>query len=145
MIQDIYPRVYRNEYQNIKPECGDFVLIFFENTALIRLQDGRLRYPSFEETRELSCDYHYLFSIDNFRYFLACTRIRLQEAAAINGYHYENVSIFRTALSRHTAFAGMNQTGSAADADARCGPTARNECFCALTAATWFIPGSLLP
>ncbi|MDE6977492.1 MAG: NAD(+) diphosphatase, partial [Lachnospiraceae bacterium] len=76
MIQDIYPRVYHNEYQNIKPECGDFVLIFFENTALIRLQDGRLRYPSFEETRELSCDYHYLFSIDNFRYFLACTRIR---------------------------------------------------------------------
>lgn len=107
MIQDIYPRVYHNEYQNIKPECGDFVLIFFENTALIRLQDGRLRYPSFEETRELSCDYHYLFSIDNFRYFLACTRIRLQEAAAINGYHYENVSIFRTALSRHTAFAGI--------------------------------------
>lgn len=107
MIQDIYPRIYHNEYQDIKPDDNDFVLVFFENTALMRFQDGRLRYPSFQETKELICDYHYLFSIDNFRYFLACPRTRLQEGVMIDGYHYENVSTFRTALSRHTAFAGI--------------------------------------
>lgn len=106
MIQDIYPKIYHNEYHDIKPEANDFILIFFENTALVRFHNGKLRYPSFCELQKFSCNYYYLFSIDDYRYFLACPKDS-REMLQISGYRYENISIFRTALSRHTAFAGI--------------------------------------
>lgn len=107
MIQDIYPKIYHNEYLDIQPDLNDFVLVFSENTALVRFCDGRLRYPSLREMTGSSCDYHYLFSIDSYRYFLARPREDENKPVELEGYHYENVSIFRTAPSRHTAFAGI--------------------------------------
>ncbi len=106
MIQDIYPKIYHNEYYDIKPDVNDFILVFFKNTALIRFHEGKLRYPVFKELQTFSCDYYYLFSIDRYRYFLACPKVS-QEMIQIDGYHYEDISIFRTALSRHTSFAGI--------------------------------------
>lgn len=104
MIQDIYPRVYHNEYHEAVPKDHDFILIFHKNTALVRFQEGRLRYPAFREIKNIPCSCYYLFSIDNLRYFLA----RPKEAPlTLEGYSYENVSVFRTASSRHTAFAGI--------------------------------------
>ncbi len=122
MIQDIYPKVYHNEYQDAKPGEHDFILVFHENTALVRFQDGKLRYPTLKEMSGFSCDYYYLFSIDNYRYFLAYPlkdRRENYRSEVIPGsspdepdiilkdYHYEDVRIFRTAGSRHTAFAGI--------------------------------------
>lgn len=103
MIQDIYPRVYHNEYKDILPEENDFILIFQKNTTLIRYQDDKLRYPIFREIRNYECTYHYLFSIDNYKYFLAYS----ESVIELPGYTYEDVRIFRTANSRHTAFAGI--------------------------------------
>ncbi len=113
MIQDIYPRTYHNEYQDTKPAENDFILVFHKNTILVRFQNGKLRYPTLKETGSFSCEYYYLFSIDQYKYFLAKPAQNLsisadaKPAIALNGYHYENVSIFRTAFSRHTAFAGI--------------------------------------
>lgn len=110
MIQDISPRVYHNEYRDELPVESDFILVFFKNKVLVRYENGKLRYPALKEMNGYECNYFYLFSIDNFKYFLA----HLPEAAAedippvqLNGYSYENISIFRTADSRHTAFAGI--------------------------------------
>lgn len=105
MIQDIYPKIYHNEYQDTKPKENDFILVFHKNTALVRFHDGKLRYPTLKEMNGFPCNYYYLFSIDNYKYFLA----HPAEGCAIilEGYRYENVSIFRTADSRHTAFAGI--------------------------------------
>ena len=107
MIQDIYPRIYHNEYQDVKPEDHDFILVFDKNTVLVRFQDGKLRYPTLKEMRGFVCGYYYLFSIDNFRYFLAFPGNERRTVITIDGYGYENVTVFRTALSRHTAFAGI--------------------------------------
>lgn len=122
MIQDIYPKVYHNEYQDTKPEENDFILVFHKNTALVRFREGKLRYPTLKEMGGFPCDYYYLFSIDNYKYFLAhpaegwkrnengeiVSGFSHDEPALIlEGYRYENVSIFRTADSRHTAFAGI--------------------------------------
>lgn len=104
MIQDIFPKVYHNEYKNLEPTENDFILVFHKNTVLIRFQDEKLRYPIFREMAEFSCHYHYLFSIDNYKYFLARPD---SDTVGPEGYHYENVTIFRTADSRHTAFAGI--------------------------------------
>lgn len=109
MIQDIYPHIYHNEYQDFQPEKSDFILVFYKNTVLVRFQDEKLRYPTFMEMAGVPCDFYYLFSIDSHKYFLSLSRDFLPEVPAvmINGYHYEDVRIFRSALSRHTAFAGI--------------------------------------
>ena len=109
MIQDIYPHIYHNEYKNFQPENTDFILVFHRNTVMIRFKEEHLRYPTFSEMQSFSCDYQYLFSIDNYKYFLALPKsCHLEEPSImIDGYHYENVRIFRSAASRHTAFAGI--------------------------------------
>lgn len=109
MIQDIYPHIYHNEYKDFQPENTDFILVFHRNTVMIRFKEEHLRYPTFSEMRSFSCDYQYLFSIDNYKYFLALPKsCHLEEPSImIDGYHYENVRIFRSAASRHTAFAGI--------------------------------------
>lgn len=104
MIQDIFPRIYHNEYQDMKPEENDFILVFHKNTVLVRFQDGKLRYPTLKEMVSFSCEYYYLFSIDDYKYFLAHPK---GSTIVLEGYHYEDVRIFRTANSRHTAFAGI--------------------------------------
>lgn len=108
MLQDIYPKIYHNEYQDMKPEENDFILIFHKNTVLLRFQEEKLRYPTLKEMGGFPCDYYYLFSIDNYKYFLACPKSDSEEPAILlKGYTYEDVRIFRTANSRHTAFAGI--------------------------------------
>lgn len=119
MIQDIYPRTYHNEYHDIFPAENDFVLVFHEDTVLVRFQDGRLRYPAFKELADFPIVPYYLFSIDKYKYFLAALPDSRQQSAnsqsenndtpaiTLPGYAYENVRIFRTAMSRHTAFAGI--------------------------------------
>lgn len=118
MIQDIYPRIYHNEYLNARPEDNDFILIFQKNAVLIRFQDEKLRYPTLKELKNYDITCHYLFSIDNYKYFLAAPTVRQYgngntkenqnfPVITLPGYSYENVRIFRTAMSRHTAFAGI--------------------------------------
>ena len=109
MIQDISPHIYHNEYKNLSPKDQDFILIFQGNTVLVRFQDDKLRYPTFSEVRNFSLGYHYLFSIDEYRYFLAYSLSDDTNASplCLPGYTYENVSLFRSAFSRHTAFAGI--------------------------------------
>ncbi len=125
MIQDIYPRIYHNEYHDLKPDAHDFILVFHKNTVLIRYQDEKIRYPLREELSAFECSFHYLFSIDDYRYFLASPSSsvpvgqrslsgqdpllgqKVLPVITLPGYSYEDVRIFRTASSRHTAFAGI--------------------------------------
>lgn len=111
MIQDIYPQIYHNEYKDIEPEENDFILVFNQHTVLLRFhleenQDKKLRFPIRKELGKYECTYHYLFSIDSYKYFLACPAAP-SPAILLPGYTYEDVRIFRTASSRHTAFAGI--------------------------------------
>lgn len=105
MIQDIYPKIYHNEYQDTKPTEDDFILVFHKNEVLLRFQNEKLRYPTLKEMNGLPCDYYYLFSIDNYKYFLA--HPAKEPFLLLDGYRYEDVRIFRTAASQHTAFAGI--------------------------------------
>lgn len=106
MIQDIYPKIYHNEYQDMKPAENDFILVFHKNTVLLRFQNDKLRYPTLKEMRGFPCEYYYLFSIDNYKYFLAHPTAE-NLSISLEGYRYEDIRIFRTASSRHTAFAGV--------------------------------------
>ena len=103
MIQDIYPKIYHNEYKELVPSDYDFILVFDKNRVLVRYERDHLRYPVKQELSAFSCSFLYLFSIDEYRYFLAYT----EETVTLPGYGYEDVRIFRTAISRHNAFAGI--------------------------------------
>ena len=113
MIQDIYPHIYHNEYKDITPCDNDFILVFHKSTVLVRYQNEKLRYPTYAEMKPYSCSYHYLFSIDNYQYFLAYADAQSSGTDTdvplilLEGYSYEDVRIFRTADSRHNAFAGI--------------------------------------
>ncbi|NBJ91106.1 NAD(+) diphosphatase [Parablautia muri] len=112
MIQDIYPKIYHNEYHDIKPTENDFILIFHKNMVLLRFKDVKLRYPTLKEIAGLPYTYYYLFSIDNYKYFLAFPNTgpgqnKQDIPLSLEHYHYEDVRIFRTANSRHSAFAGI--------------------------------------
>ena len=71
MIQDIYPKIYHNEYHDVKPAENDFIFVFYKNTVLLRFWEGKLRYPTLKEMAGLPYVYYYLFCIDNYKYFLA--------------------------------------------------------------------------
>lgn len=107
MIQDIFPHIYHNEYKDITPSETDLILVFQKNKVLVRFKDDKLRYPSFSEMQGYSCHYYYLFSIDSFCYFLAYFPDEKDSSFSLEGYTYEDVRIFRTASSKHTAFAGI--------------------------------------
>lgn len=103
MIQDIYPKTYHNEYQEMTPSASDLVLVYQRDKVLVRYEDNKVRYPRVEELTDYRCTYTYLFSIDSSRYFLAFCKDEIQ----LPEYSYEIIRIFRTAVSRHNAFAGV--------------------------------------
>lgn len=119
MIQDIYPRIYHNEYLHTQPKGEDLILVFHQNTVLVRFMDDKLRYPTLNELKSFHISCHYLFSIDQRRYFLAAPDSCRYDGPVHNekneplpyitlpGYSYENIRIFRTAMSRPTSFAGI--------------------------------------
>ncbi len=104
MIQDIYPHTYHNEFKNIEPQPNDFILVFSKGKVLVRFQEEKLRYPTLSELEGHPLNYHYLFSIDDYKYFLA---YQSEGTLLLDGYTYEDVSVFRTATSKHNAFAGI--------------------------------------
>ncbi len=112
MIQDIYPKIYHNEYHDVKPAENDFIFVFYKNTVLLRFWEGKLRYPTLKEMAGLPYVYYYLFCIDNYKYFLAFPGLEPEQNKAdiplsLPDYHYEDVRIFRSAGSKHSAFAGI--------------------------------------
>ena len=102
MIQDIFPRVYHNEYKDKKPKQDSLILIFHDQKVLARDNQGEIEYPTYAELGRSDLAYIYLFQIDKTDYFLADT----EENIALNGYSYEDVSSLRMVDPRHTAFAG---------------------------------------
>lgn len=103
MIQDIAPKIYHNEYHEAQPSPDDLVLVYRGDKVLLRYEGEKVRYPAASELAGCGCSYTYLFSIDNVHYFLALS----DEEITLPGYQYEIIRIFRTAVSRHKAFAGI--------------------------------------
>lgn len=81
MIQDIFPKKLHNEYQNIGPKEGDFVVYVNEGRLLLGFSenDRTLTFPVFAkkdaaDDTDRNPDHIYLFSVDDERYFLALNK-----------------------------------------------------------------------
>ncbi len=99
MIQDIFPKNIRVEYENKAPDDNSIVICFHGQTVLVK--ENTLDFPKysvFEEKPEVD----YLFKIDEQNYFLA-----LSDVTSLTGYIYDNTDIFRNRKPGWLAFAGI--------------------------------------
>lgn len=108
MIQDIGPHRFRNEYLPKSPQKDSYLLIYSKKQVLVKKNaKGEIEFPTFGELEayngEIYEEYTYLFSIDDKRFYLG----RNIAAEPLSGYHMENMEMFRTAVPKEMAFAGI--------------------------------------
>lgn len=107
MIQDIEPHRYANEYRPAPPEADSCILYYRGKEALIKWEGGEIDFPRFRDLEGINEGLYegctYLFAIDSIRFYLAkdITYPLTEE------YWMENTEIFRTAVPRFLAFAGI--------------------------------------
>lgn len=72
MIQDIFPSVFDNHFENYKVSDDDFVFDFLDDKVYVSYdtKEEKLKLPTFKDFALPALSAVYLFSIDNKRYFL---------------------------------------------------------------------------
>ncbi len=105
MIHDIEPRVFRNEFNNRKAKLGDLFLTYKDNSVLVKEDKDKLWYPSFEDFflshPQLIESAHFLFTIDNYNYYLV-----EEEIDEVPGWTYVSSTRFRSERKYWRSFAG---------------------------------------
>lgn len=108
MIQDIEPHCYSNAYEPAAPALNSSLLCYSGRKVLVKTdKNGEITFPGFGEIAPYikggkeECTY--LFSIDGQRYYLG----EGAETEKIQGYSLEDIEVFRTALPKYRAFAGI--------------------------------------
>jgi NAD+ diphosphatase len=125
MLHDI-EGFYNNHYAEQPPRPSDRVLSFSETTLLISENDGTVGVPTVVQAGIAAEQLQYLFSIDDYRYFLARTpvpgagdaerslqgrngidagQIAASQQAAIDGFSYRPLRDFRWIRPRNLRFA----------------------------------------
>lgn len=112
MIQDIKPKQFDNSFHDRQPDSSGIVLIYQGRKAFLRTDaDGMLSYPSAGMLERWELTYIYLFRIDEEEYYLGLPemsiRKQLEETLGQLGFTYEDPWIFRSAVPRDRAYAGI--------------------------------------
>ena len=106
MIQDIAPRVFRNQFQNKKVRPQDLFLAYQGDTVLVREDQDKLWYPSFADFAasqpNLAQTAQFLFAIDEINYFL----VEEKDLETAPGWSYVPTSRFRSETKYWRSFAG---------------------------------------
>ncbi len=106
MIQDIKPNIFYNEYNNIKIDDKSRIIIFRDDEVLIKHnkeQPLNIIFPLYGDYEFKKEELIYLFRIDDISYYLCEDDIGLEN----QGFKYESMFVFRTALPKFDAFAGF--------------------------------------
>ncbi len=107
MIQDIEPRIFRNEYKDKKAKQEDLFLAYQENTVLVKEGENKLWYPAFADFKEkhpqLMENGQFLFTIDDLHYYL------VEEGGLddVAGWEYVSTTRFRSERKYWRSFAGV--------------------------------------
>ncbi|MCL2409237.1 MAG: NAD(+) diphosphatase [Oscillospiraceae bacterium] len=105
MLNEIFPKRFFVGYTDCAPSPDDTAFLFDGETLCCRIEGDVAVLPKFSEFPEIdNRKYHYLFSIDDERFFLLDTRFP-NSAVSPDGYEWQEYGIFRTAGPRHLAFA----------------------------------------
>ncbi len=107
MIQDIEPYHLDNQYRPVPPDGDGYAMYYEEHAVLARRTESGIEFPRFRELERLNDDVYgdavYLFSVNEERYYL----VREINREPLSEFTMENTEIFRRALPRHHAFAGI--------------------------------------
>ncbi len=107
MIQDIEPYHLDNQYRPVPPDGDSYAMYYEEHAVLARRTESGIEFPIFRELERLNDDVYsdavYLFSVNEERYYL----VREINREPLSEFTMENTEIFRRALPRHHAFAGI--------------------------------------
>lgn len=104
MIQDIAPHIYHNEYLPKKPSKDSYGMSFEEGKLRVRIQDGELTFPTFDElekkNEKIYEDYIYLFEVDDKAFYLL-------KDIEVDNYELFSRRDLREKQPQHMAFAGI--------------------------------------
>lgn len=107
MIQDIEPYHLDNQYHPAPPSPDSFAMYYEDHAVLLRRTEEGIGFPRFRELERLNDDIYadavYLFSVSEDRYYL----VREINREPLSEFTMENTEIFRRAVPRHRAFAGI--------------------------------------
>lgn len=107
MIQDIQPKHLYNQYDPVPPDGESYALYYENHAVLLKRTPEGIVFPRFKElerlNEEIYEDYIYLFSVDDERYYL----VREINRERLSDFTMENTEIFRSAVPRYHAFAGI--------------------------------------
>lgn len=94
MIQDIYPKVFKNQYSLCsEPKKDDFVIAFSKDQVLISSEEGtQIHFPTVE-LLGTAYQYTYLFAIDEHKFFLAT--LDPSEDVVIPGFTFTEIQQIR--------------------------------------------------
>ncbi|MCR5527198.1 MAG: NAD(+) diphosphatase [Lachnospiraceae bacterium] len=104
MIQDIEPYVFKNQFENIKPQNDDNVFVFREKNILLKKENEEISVPKVKDIMAKEDELIYLFAIDDKKYFLYLSDD--DKAAELEGYDYEPLRFLRSAKPMELSFAG---------------------------------------
>lgn len=100
MIQDIGQHNYKVAFKNCEPKDDDILIVFKDNSVLVREAEGRTWFPSVNEL-DIKENLSFLFTMDNTNLFMVETQNEFE------GWHYVGQEYFRNAFPMWKAFAGV--------------------------------------
>ncbi|MCL2282814.1 MAG: NAD(+) diphosphatase [Fibromonadales bacterium] len=103
MLHDIYPKIFNNTYFPKMPSSESNILYFINQKAMVKFTDGNICFPVHKDFESHNATFIYLFRIDDADFFLAVSDADIQ----IDGFCFENINLFRNAMPRDKAFAGI--------------------------------------
>jgi len=103
MIQDIYPKVFKNQFFVKSAHREDYALCYDKTQILCKYDGENIVLPTVGQLNLDEADCTFIFAIDDSDFFL----VRKQPEAIPEGFKFEKKEVLRTALPRYTAFAGF--------------------------------------
>lgn len=103
MIQDIFPHSFNNHFESgLKPHENDFILIFDDNSVLLKNTEDEISLPRRRDLQLLSgsAEGIFLFTLDANACFLVFDKIQPDN----DSFKFENISFFRTASQQEIAW-----------------------------------------
>ncbi|NLD19494.1 MAG: NAD(+) diphosphatase [Clostridiales bacterium] len=127
MIQDISPYTLDNHYKNISPDPKSKVLFIKDNSLLLKIHEGTIEFPCFEQMADCEIDMIYLFSISGQIFFLANANeaqyCQVSQKLAMVGYALHGIKSMTARKPKWLSFAAMvgYQIGKWYDGNKYCG------------------------
>lgn len=113
MIQDISPKIFKNEYRIASSRPEDYVFSFNGRSILCTLTGDAVSVPRIKDLEVDVNELVYLFEIDGEQFFLSMKELERynseepNDAASENKFRYEDIKVLRSANPGFLCFAGM--------------------------------------